>query len=476
MLSFFTVARVPVSGRLIITAAVSFCLLQDAVVSAQAVSGIVTDYNTFWKSSASAINPVKPANSHNVLAFTFNGVQYSTGVNDALLSSHGEVFTPGDFWSLPVASLSGAPTSNTKVGLGQLYDGVHNGASNPAPSNDLITYLTDGIKGLNIGTCIANLPAGTMFFNVANIRPEHIGDGVPDILVTQVADPSSSTDRYSFVDANGAIIGTEKNISFNNIPPVANWTADFYEASANPLHLTSGFTNTDRPMRLWAADLSELGITVNNYQSIARFAIRLSGNSDVAFVAYNSRTINITNVLPVKLTSFTAISAAASAELAWETANEQQADHFIIERSENGIDYTAKGKVMAAGNSTVKRKYKFTDRQPANGVNHYRLKIVDHNGDVRYSQVVTVHHTAVSAALRIYPNPASGGQITITHTRSTGQEQLHIQNAAGMIIARKQATAAADRTSLSVAGLNPGVYYLVWISGSERQAAAFSIH
>ncbi|MEJ0102382.1 MAG: hypothetical protein WDO19_07460 [Bacteroidota bacterium] len=69
-------------------------------LNAQAISGIITDYNGYWKSSASAINSIKPVNNHNLLAFKYNNVQYSTGVNDQTLTSHGESFVASDFWSL----------------------------------------------------------------------------------------------------------------------------------------------------------------------------------------------------------------------------------------------------------------------------------------------------------------------------------------------------------------------------------------
>ncbi|RYG53648.1 MAG: hypothetical protein EOO01_03810, partial [Chitinophagaceae bacterium] len=267
----------------------------------QAISGIVTDYNTYWKSSVSSVNSVKPNNSHNLLAFTYNGTQYSTGVNDGALTSNAQTFVEGDFWSLPLAGYTGTINSNTKVGLGEMYDGVHNGKGSTNYANTISNYLNDGIKGLDLGTCVANLPAGNLTFLVSNIRAANIGDGIPDIIVTQVADPSGSADQYAFVNANGVVIGQTKAVSFGSIPAVGNWTADFYEASTNPMTLTSGFTNTDRPLRLWAADLSDFGITQANFADIKNFKISLSGNSDVAFVAYNNKTRNIAKVLPVEL-------------------------------------------------------------------------------------------------------------------------------------------------------------------------------
>src|SRR5687768_6731831 len=72
-------------------------LINPAVLKAQSVTEVITDYAGFWKSSSSAINAVKPDNSHNLLAFTFNGVRYSTGANDQLLRSRDVSFTRGDF-------------------------------------------------------------------------------------------------------------------------------------------------------------------------------------------------------------------------------------------------------------------------------------------------------------------------------------------------------------------------------------------
>ncbi|HEX2845900.1 MAG TPA: T9SS type A sorting domain-containing protein [Chitinophagaceae bacterium] len=437
----------------------------------QAITGIITDFNSYWKTSSSSINPVKPNNSHNLLAFTYNGTQYSTGANNTVLASHGQTFVEGDFWSLPLAGYTGTINSNTKVGLGEMYDGVHNGRGSTHYANNITPYLSDGIRGLDIGTCVANIPAGSISFLVTNIRPGNIGDGIPDIIVTQVADPSGSADKYAFINASGTVVGETKTVVFTNIPAVANWTADFYEASTNPMTLTSGFTNTDRPIRLWGADLSDFGITPANYANIREFKINLSGNSDVAFVAYNNKTFNIGIVLPVMLTDFAVHGSSDNASLNWTTSNEDKADYFVVEKSKDGTDFIAIDTVKAKGRSSTTQRYVSSDQQLNPGINYYRLKIVDLDQRSSYSKTIQIVRKEIS--IRLFPNPASG-RITVNHSPAS-VSQIKIYTANGILLQQKRPEINSNQTSFDIGGYAQGMYYLVCESNGEKITRSFVI-
>lgn len=444
-------------GALIV---LTITIILPTIVSGQAVSSIITDYNGWFKTSASSPNATKPANHHNLLAFSYNGVQYSTGANDYLLNSRGETFSAQDFWALPVEGFTGNINGNTKVGLGQMADGVHNGPSAVPPTNNIALYLTDGTKGLDLGTCIANLPAGAMTFHVFNINPASIGDGIPDILVTQIADPSGSSDRYEFINSSNVRVGNYKDIVFTNITPVGTWTADFYEASKNPMTLTAGYTNTDRPLRLWAADLSEFGITAANYQDISKFKINLSGNSDVAFAAYNNLSIQITNPLAVKLTNFSGKLENKSVDLTWITQTETDNESFTIERGTDGSNFSSIGKVNGAGNSIVMKRYSFTDAHPESGNNYYRLKMTSIEGEVTYSSVILIRNSAAHN-ISVFPNPASG-ELNVQHPQARGSEEIRIINSSGLTVARKWPAPNSVKTRIELGKMTPGVYYLTF--------------
>ncbi len=455
-----------------ITSVLAIMLFTQA--SAQvAVTGIVTDYNGYWKSGVGSVNSIKPTNSHNLLAFTYNNRMFSTGVNDNQLTAHSENFSQGDFWSLPIENITTATTTNTKIGVGEMYDGLHNGAGT-VPVNDPKQYLTDGIKGLDLGTGVANLPAGNLTFFVNNIRPENIGDGFPDVVVTQIADPSAISDRYAFLDANGNIVGNYRDIVFSTIAPVGNWTADFWEASRNPMALAGGFTNTDRALRLWAADLSEFGITPANAGQVRKFKIILSGDSDVAFVAYNKKTIAITTVLPLSLNDFTAKLNNGNTILNWSTATEDNTNYFAVEKSTDNSTFTAIDSVKAAGNSTTLKAYKSTDTHVATGKNYYRLRMTDLDGVTTYSKTILVVTAAKSTlAVQVYPNPATTS--IRVDLPSTDGDRLSIYNIGGSLVSQISLNKSTIQATVNVSQYVKGTYYLVWQCATERISQPFIV-
>ncbi|HEX8314832.1 MAG TPA: T9SS type A sorting domain-containing protein [Flavisolibacter sp.] len=446
--------------RIISFAPFLFCTIAG---SAQAVTEIVTDYKGFWQSGAAAINPVKPDNSHNLIAFTFNGIRYSTGVNNALLSSHGLSFSAADFQALSVDGINGTVGANTKIGLGALYDGVASGASSPAPAGGLPGYLSDGLQGLNLGTGVANLPVGQLVFSVSNLQPAAIGDGIPDILVTQIADPSGTADTYQFTNSSDATIGTSLNISFSSMGAVGNWTADFYEASQNPMTLGAGFTQTDRPIRLWAADFSAFGITNGNFASIAKFKINLAGNSDVAFVAYNATGIIL---LPVNFTFFKADVANKNVQLSWQTASTKDAAYFAVEESSDGRNFSHLGKVPAT-NFTAANNYFFTHVQGAAKASYYRLKQVDLDGSFMYSKIVKVNNSGTGRSVQAYPNPVQT-KLTVTHPWSI-EGHLEVWNAGGVKLLEKKVLPESWSTEIELNHLPSGVYTVVLQNGERKE-------
>jgi hypothetical protein len=261
------------------------------LVFGQAITRIYTDFNTYWDSQVN--NSVAPTTSHNLLAFSWNGNTYSTGVNDAKLTTNSVAFVPLTFQAFP-ASSSPTPNGNTYIGVASSYGGG-DGNITPVPvTNNLLSYITDGTQGLDIGTAIFNFPASSQIqYQISDINPTSIGDGIPDIIFTQVGQVGDVNDIYNFTNASNVLVGNPVSINFStSIPSVANGRYKFY-SPANPTPTYQSGLYGLRPLRMMAFDWSDFGITFANATSVKYFIQKFSGVSDIAFTAYNKSSMGV---------------------------------------------------------------------------------------------------------------------------------------------------------------------------------------
>ena len=261
-----------------------------------AVTKIYTDFNNYWVSGTMATpNPIYPNNSHNLLGFTWNNVTYSTGVNDTKLTSNALTFQPQLFKAFSSTFNTNTVTNNTFIGVGLNYGG--SGNVSPVPvQNNLVNYLTDGNRGLDLGTGIFNYPTNEkLFFEINSIDPASIGDGVPDVLITQIGQIDDvNVDQFYFVNSANEIVGNKYLVKFGTVNSVGNANWKFYNANVNP-PAYNGPTSSSahRPLRLLAFDWSELGLTKDNQSQVKKLVQIFSGQSDLAFTAYNTQSINL---------------------------------------------------------------------------------------------------------------------------------------------------------------------------------------
>jgi hypothetical protein len=276
---------------------------------AQSVTGIYTDFGGWWTSSVNTPNTVKPNDKNNLLGFTtirtIGGVPtnktFSTGINDNLLTTKGVSFTPGDYRALPVGTISGVPGTSTFVGVGSNYGGVNQATTHPSLTNPMNYYLTDGPKGLDMGTAVFNIQNGSILYKVDEFNIAAIGDGMPDIVATQMGDYPSTNDIFKFVDVNGNTVGNQLSLNFSQVLGVGSATWAFYQVPTTAPYtpIPYGGPHGDRLIRLQAWDLSDFGLNQSNVGRISRFVHTLSGNSDPAFMAYNTTGLRaLTTITP----------------------------------------------------------------------------------------------------------------------------------------------------------------------------------
>ncbi|MBC7888027.1 MAG: IPT/TIG domain-containing protein [Ferruginibacter sp.] len=262
------------------------------------LSGIITDFAGYWATTTLSNNPVLPDNSHSLLAFTYNGINYSTGVNNSILTGQGINYAPGNFKSLPVANIAGTNSgSSIFLAMASKVDGNASVANASALAGSTVKdVMTDGPNGLNMGTGITNLPTSAiMTFEINIIHPDRIADEEPDVIITQIAQPTGINDVFQFVDASGNVVGNSITQNMLLLPKLGTYTLDLFNLSPGaPFNaaicfsaVTPNGVNTTREIRMVGFKLSDFGITPGNYLQVAALKVTPSGTSDYAFIAYS---------------------------------------------------------------------------------------------------------------------------------------------------------------------------------------------
>lgn len=120
----------------------------------------------------------------------------------------------------------------------------------------------------------------------------------------------------------------------------------------------------------------------------------------------NFRIRTVEGILPVSLTSFNAYATdKQTVSVQWQTTQERNSSHFIVERSADLQTFTTIAQLDAAGTTDIPRQYEFTDLSPLLSLNYYRLTQIDTDGAMQRYRPVAVRLTPVCS---VYPNPSDG--------------------------------------------------------------------
>lgn len=186
---------------------------------------------------------------------------------------------------------------------------------------------------------------------------------------------------------------------------------------------------------------------------------------------------------PVILNAFSGNSKDEAVLLNWTTGSEQNSSEFEIERADAltsgdcvvgscdaNIDFRKVGSVMAAGNSSDTRNYSFTDKNAVQGVNFYRLKIVDMDGTFTLSKVIEVYHQVGETQMLVWPNP-SFDVINIRITRNMFHNgKLSLYDLTGKLVWQQEMAMADNETRLTIPVCNyaAGTYILNYTYDNKK--------
>lgn len=176
----------------------------------------------------------------------------------------------------------------------------------------------------------------------------------------------------------------------------------------------------------------------------------------------STETMFLCSALPLIWGSFTAEKNNNTTLLKWNALQEFNTSQYNIERSTGGSHFYIIGSLKAAGITNLATNYHFNDSVPLQGVNFYRLKQVDKDGNFTYSNVISINFDK-QYSLSISPVPAHD---VVTLKGAENFTEVQFIDASGRII--KQFGKMPNNT-FPVAELGNGVYYIRLLSKNSSQ-------
>lgn len=290
-------------------------------------------------------------------------------------------------------------------------------------------------------TSTLNIPTGGIISDVNVLTVQGTHSYVSDLTVTLISPLGTEVKLFS------GICGSNANfkISFDDQAPSATI----------PCPPTTGATR--QPLESLAA--------FNGEDRAGTWTLRVADgfNQDGGSLTGWGLTFCVAQAtpLPVNWLTFTGKKNENNTVLLqWSTSSEINNHHYEIERSKDGLEYSAIGKVNA-GSGTGSLQYLYNDNQPNYGVNYYRLKQVDKDGKFAYSIIVKVIVGKSGIQYMVYPNPAVD-KSTVKILSDMNNVTIRLNDALGKILFTKSATTlkAGEEVDIPVKGFGKGVYVL----------------
>jgi hypothetical protein len=174
--------------------------------------------------------------------------------------------------------------------------------------------------------------------------------------------------------------------------------------------------------------------------------------------------------LPIRLIQFEAIPEQNKIRINWTTISESNNAFFTIEKSTNGQDWKSIGTIEGADNSFKKTRYEFYDYNPISGIQYYRLKQTDFDGNSLVFNIISLNFSNKNPnVIAVYPNPAKDYVAIEIAENEKLQEETFVRfiSPQGKIVL-ELVIFQETKTIVDLKGFIPGVYF-VEIQNSESK-------
>jgi hypothetical protein len=310
-------------------------------------------------------------------------------------------------------------------------------------------------------------PAATPNYLVYEAGSSHSGSG--DTRHVNGWVKKVGTTNFTFPVGNGTVL---RNVALSSLSVSGEFNAKYFANTPNSMSMVSPVWDVNEP-EYWSINKISGGnaiVTLNwNYSKVyfpnwivndimvagyngsawinnggvgtasgtAATTGSVTGTSISSFnlFTFGSRTY----ILPLTLVSFTAARDGDYTKLDWKTTSEYNMSRFVVERSDDNINFYSIGEI-AARNSLQLENYSSRDSRPIYGTAYYRLRCIDNTSKVKYSEVIpiTVNHSG--DLLTLVLNPVNDRILLVAGQGLKGVYDYNLNSMNGQLVQKGKLT------------------------------------
>ena len=375
----------------------------------------------------------------------------------------------------------------------------------------LINALIFGTGGYDtvIPEIIAMPP---LFVDMSGAAPDFTIDfsGYASVPVEKV-NQTTGTDNGFVRTADGVCASWDKSSSkVSYSPELTNGSADAYTGTISVQAMIdkgTAATGSNLIYDVIAAPSTSFPVTLDVYEDVGTSLLRLDaadtyiesntenvltdGPFKTFFTPYDANMLVVVKsnagcidkvlfspniaILPIKIVYFQGALENNRVLLQWKVAQNESVDRFVVERSEDGINFVTAGTVFPNAKSDAEN-YSYTEIK--NGYKmYYRLKMFDKNQTSKYSSAVVLENSNVKRdALTIVNNPATD-KLTLSYSSATNQSvEIKIFDLGGRMQMNQKTNIYQGSNVINLtlnSALTSGIYVVDVKNASESQTAKF---
>ncbi len=195
------------------------------------------------------------------------------------------------------------------------------------------------------------------------------------------------------------------------------------------------------------------------------------------YLSFDDFTLELSAV-PVTYTNFTGKKEGNTNILEWTTATETNNLGYELERSADGnhfskLDFIASKAVNGNSNSVL--TYSYIDNKPLVSNNYYRLKQMDKDGKVNYSNVILIKgdKSAQISITGVYPNPTRNTLNVNIYAPSSEKVSVVITDITGKVLTQQNMmlNTGINTQQIDVSRLSQGTYLIKTICNNGCESA-----